>query len=135
MPHNMAAIRAVYDFISRSPHLHDQSSYRNCVAGWTVRLHGDWGFLNTTGPGSMAVDVVNFFTGQIADVDTVAAELLGLTADEASYVFHNADNKQARAWLEDIVVGYESSVLASLETSMVADVFGDDEYPFGEVTA
>lgn len=130
MPHNIPLMRRVLDHITSNPGQHNQSSYRECVAGWAVRLHGDWGFLNTTGPGAMAVDAVNFRTGRVADVDDLAAELLGITEDEAEYLFHEAFNRGAVAWLEDALASHDGKVLDWLEASLV-----DDDYPFGQVTA
>ncbi|MBF6326531.1 hypothetical protein IU451_28945 [Nocardia cyriacigeorgica] len=129
MPHNIPLMRRVLDHITAHPDQHDQSNYTRCVAGWAIKLDGYWAFLNP-GAGFAAIEVVDFHTGNIEYTDDVARDLLGLDEAEAEFLILNADNQQARAWLEDALASHDGKVLAWLEASLV-----DDDYPFGQVTA
>ena len=123
MTHNIPLMRMIHRQITTDLANHDQGDYRRCVAGWAIKLDGDWGFLRPDADIAAGIQVLDFGTGEIGYTDVVAARLLGLVPDEARYLFHDADNRAAVAWLEDALAAYNGRILDALD------------WPIGEVTA
>ncbi|MGW5519074.1 hypothetical protein [Nocardia africana] len=115
----------MYERIAREPF--NQSSWTTCLAGHTIRAHGEYGALRNPGPGD-GVQVINFRTGAIRWTDDVAAELLGLIEDEAEWAFKVATTAQARDWLEDVLVAHDMR-----ELDLLAAGFDANDYPISEV--
>jgi hypothetical protein len=128
MSHNIPLMRRVYEQITQNPDLHDQSKWRRCVAGWAIELHGEYGFLRDAGIRDCS-EVIDFRTGQVEDIEVVAARLLGLIGEEAAGLFAS-NNQDVIAWLEDILVAHDMR-----EFDLIAAGFAEDDWPIGEVTA
>ncbi|MFE3052304.1 hypothetical protein [Nocardia sp. NPDC059239] len=107
MQHNIPLMRRVHQQATENPETFDQSKWANCVAGWAIRLNGGYAFKREPGNLRDATEVVNFTTHEVEDVETVAARLLGLWAEEAAGLFA-ASNRDALAWLEDILAAHDS---------------------------
>ncbi|MGX1809723.1 hypothetical protein ACWIGI_28715 [Nocardia sp. NPDC055321] len=108
MEHNIDLIRRVCEHIGRHPADLDQSKWRTCVAGIAVELHGGYQFWFNSELGD-AAQVINK-DGYPEDVEDVAARLLGMWPEEAAGLFAS-DNRNAVAWLEDILAAHRSRVL------------------------
>jgi hypothetical protein len=124
MQHNIPLMRNVYESANRNL---DQTRWRNCLAGITIRQHGYYGLLENRGAAD-AVQVLDFRSGAVRWTDEVAAELLGLIPDEADFAFRTATNRQAIDWLEDILVAHDMR-----DFDLLATGFDESEYPIGEV--
>ncbi len=124
MPHNIPLMRSVYESAKRNL---DQTRWRYCLAGITIQQHGYYGLLENRGAAD-AVQVLDFRTGTIRWTDEVAAELLGLIADEADFAFRTATNRQAIDWLEDILIDHDMR-----ELDLLATGFDINDYLISEV--
>ncbi|WP_280412610.1 hypothetical protein [Nocardia asiatica] len=128
MSHNIHLMRRVYEQVTQHPDRHDQSKWRYCLAGWTIELHGEYGFLRDPGVRD-CYQVIDFHTGKKEDIEVVAARLLGLWEEEAAGLFAS-NNTEAIHWLEDILVAHDMR-----EFDLIAAGFAEDDWPIGEVTA
>jgi hypothetical protein len=139
--HNIPLLRKIQTQILRDPKSHDQSSYRrihadgsvtSCLGGWAIELAGEWEWVGRLDDDFGAVQVRHRVTGQYKYCDTLAQQLLGLTAPEAEYVFNRAHNRDARAWLDDVLAKHDTRLLDIYDAEIAVS---DDDYPFGQVTA
>ncbi|MFD3594325.1 hypothetical protein ACFWU5_16500 [Nocardia sp. NPDC058640] len=125
-------MRKILAHITKHPYLLDQSVFRR---------RGDDGWV-VFGLGGLAIDVAGGYrwvgnerslygqiqvqdsTGRIRWVEDVAAELLGLTPDEATFALMAAENCTARAWLEDHVAAAERRIFDTLTHNLTFDTKG-----------
>jgi hypothetical protein len=125
--YNTILMRRVYEHVTRHPETHDQAHWNTCVAGWAVRLHGEYGLLKTGNPLTEGLHAVNFRTGRITYTDVLATELLGMDEDEANGLF-GVTEAMAVDWLEDLIVAHDMR-----ELDLIASGYDDSDYPIGEV--
>ncbi|WP_280389864.1 hypothetical protein [Nocardia wallacei] len=123
--YNINLMRRVYEHITR--HDFDQTHWTTCVAGWTVRLSGEWGLLSTSNPLTDGFQAVNFRTGTIEFTEVVAGRLLGMTDSEIAGIA-GVTNAMAVDWLEDLIVAHDMR-----ELDLIASGYDDTDYPIGEV--
>lgn len=107
MQHNIPLLRRVYQQATKHPETFDQSKWSKCIAGWAITLHGGYAFKREPGNLRDASEVVNFATRDVEDIEVVGARLLGLMPEEAAGLFAAAD-RDALAWLEDIIVTHDA---------------------------
>lgn len=127
MEHNIPLMRKIYEQITQHPETHDQGHWCTCVAGWAIRLHGEYGFLNGDNPLNGGVQAFNFRTGEIRWTDDLAGELLGMQKEEAAGLFGVTD-RMAVDWIADILVADDMRQIRLLTTG-----FDDNDYPIGQV--
>lgn len=102
---NITLAQRVLDQIDAHPELHSQSSFksntecgtRHCIAGWTLELadtHYHWE--------SWQCDAVRE-DGKEVEIDTEAAELLGIPPEEAYQLFYDFEDEHAIATFRKMV--------------------------------
>ncbi|WP_109527210.1 MULTISPECIES: hypothetical protein [Nocardia] len=114
MDYNYPHIRTVYEHLLTHPDEHDQGTWAKCVAGHAVRLSGsDWTLVRDSRKHVDGSEVTNMRTGELRDIEDVAAELLGMDITQARGLFAT-DNRIAVDWLGDILAAHETIVLDQL---------------------
>lgn len=122
MPHNIPLMRKIHTLLTLNPDLHNQHKWSNCIAGWTIRLDGEYGLVYSgSGPWRDAVQCLDFRTGDLYDVEDIAAERLGLTTEEAAGMF-GATNRLALDWLGDIIATHERRVFDAIAADLKGEV-------------
>jgi SpoVK/Ycf46/Vps4 family AAA+-type ATPase len=126
-------LRAVLDQITRHRTTHNQSFFRHrnpaghieqCIGGWAITLSHRYRWIGNDCARFGQIQVEDLATGRIRFADTVATELLGLESDESIFVIGAADDKTARAWLEDQVAARERRAFDQLTTPLTIDTNG-----------
>lgn len=107
MQHNIPLMRRIHQQATNQPETFNQAKWSKCIAGWAIQLNGGYAFKREPGNLRDATEVVNFATHEVEDVEIVAARLLGLWPEEAAGLFA-APDREALAWLEDILVAHDS---------------------------
>lgn len=130
MNHNIPLMRRVYEQAVRDPESLNQGNWAFCVAGWAVRLHGEHGLIRVPGSFTDGIHAVDFRVGALHHTDELAERLLGLTEEEAEFLFVNAENRDAMRWLEDTIVHADMRAF-----DLITAGFDEDEWPIGQVTA
>ncbi len=112
MEHNWQLMRVILDHITRHPYTLNQDVFRRRdsdgwvllgIAGLAIEFAGGYRWIGNEYAEYGQIQVEELATKRIRWADSVAAELLGLTPDEATYVLMATQNTTARAWLEDQV--------------------------------
>lgn len=133
MEHNLPVMRAILDHITKHPYLLDQTVFRRRgddgwvvfgLAGLAVDFAGGYQWIGNERSLYGQIQVQHSTTGRIRWVEDVAAEILGLTPDEATFVLMAAQNVTARAWLEDTVAATERRVFDTLTRDLTFDTKG-----------
>jgi hypothetical protein len=108
MSYNYEMLRKVYDQVTIHPETHDQEVFicdtRRCIAGWTIEFSTEWEFdtVATVKPvGMSTVEALDL--GEVESVSAAAKEILGLTDDEADYLFFCESNDEAIRYLEKLI--------------------------------
>ncbi|AXK88566.1 hypothetical protein IU443_28605 [Nocardia farcinica] len=116
--YNIPLIRRVYDHLVRYPIEHNQSSWMTCIAGHTIRIHGEYALLRTGNPLTDGFQSIDFRTGALHDTEELAARLLGMADEEACGLF-TCSEQDAIDWLGDINAAYETTILDALAADMM----------------
>jgi hypothetical protein len=104
MTRNVELLTRVRDLIREDPSKLDMSDWARpcgttaCIAGWAVQLAGDKLEFGDHQVVSRAQD------GTLCDVDTRAADLLGLNEYEVNALFY-CENEDAIPYLTDLIAG------------------------------
>ncbi|TDP29821.1 hypothetical protein [Nocardia ignorata] len=127
MAHNIPLMRRILTHITRDRASYNQSYFRHVtdrghielgVGGWAVTLSGGWRWIGAPDATYGQIQVQHNTTHQIRFADQVAADVLGVDPDEANFLMWVADDRTARAWLEDTVIAHERRVFDQLAAEL-----------------
>lgn len=136
MDDRLPLMRKVYTQITTARWTHNQLFFRHraheghieqCIGGWAITFSGLYRWIGPDCARFGQVQVEEFATGRLRGADTVATELLGLTVDESIFVIGAADDKTARAWLEDQIAAGERRIFDQLTNPLTFDSKGHIE--------
>ncbi|MEV6219911.1 hypothetical protein [Nocardia sp. NPDC051833] len=130
-------LRAIYKHITLYRHVHNQAFFRHrsddgyiesCIGGWAITLSNRYRWIGSDCAKYGQIQVEELFGDhRIRFADTVATELLGLADDESIFVIGAADDKTARAWLEDQIAAGERRIFDQLTNPLTVDSKGHIE--------
>ncbi|WP_043654455.1 hypothetical protein [Nocardia thailandica] len=133
MDDRLPLLRKIHTQITRHRSTHNQSYFRHraeggaieqCIGGWAITLSGRYRWIGDPCGTYGQIQVEELDTGRIRYADTVAGELLGLIEDESIFVIGAADDKTARAWLEDQIAAAERRAFDQLTGPLTLDSKG-----------
>lgn len=119
MDYNIPLIRRVYKRVTSDPASLDQSRWPHCIAGHTIREHGEYALVRDTRPHVDGSEVIDMRTGERFDTVDVAGALLGMDPTQAKGLFESG-NRLAVDWLGDILAAHDTAVLDRYAAELAA---------------
>lgn len=81
-----------------------------CIAGWAVQLVGDKFLVHghsKSAEGGYSVSLSVAKNGRVCDIEKRARKILGLTYDEAAFLFMDTVDSQALSVLDQLIAGQD----------------------------